>query len=278
MTYPQTWNPWSPGPLSNDCISSNAPAGGGGCGFFAQSGPTSGLTPPDGLPHVYSPAAKHVDQISTNHKKIDPNIDLVASDNCILFIASFEALGFICPDGVIRAYQDTKKKWTVGIGEHSGRDQNSTFASEKEALASFKQRVRGEFSKKVRDNLKEARVLRRLKQYEFDALVDAAYQHGNCLKIAFYIAHNNKITLEMFKKITPGEFEDRRSFEFSLFSGDTITVHGYSRFYRLDNTNGGYHKIGGKSGYRIESSQENYELSYINYNLWIWDSPALISA
>jgi GH24 family phage-related lysozyme (muramidase) len=216
----------------------------------------------------------------------DPNALMVASDNCARFVASFEAMGFVCPDGKVRAYQDGgcgKGNWTVGVGEFNGRDQNSVFDTESAAWDSFVARLKGEYSKIVRSNLKTKNVKTALKQCEFDALVDLTYNHGNCLTIAGLIAAGTALDATSFVNCTAASFADRRTSEYDLYSGTTVTVTGYRRYLRVDNTNGGYCPIEEKEdpkadkktdkkvdpkhakkkrGYTVENSTESYVLTY----------------
>ena len=199
-----------------------------------------------------------------NTDTVEPNQGKVASDNAALFIASFEAMGFICPDGKVRAYQDggcAKGNWTIGIGEMSGRDKDSTFDSEADAYASFVNKVQNDYTNRVRSALKKQGVKRELTQYEFDALVDLAYQKGNCQALAKLIADGGEITDSDFTSQTDG-FADRRLAEYNLFSGKPVTVNGYTKFLRLDNTNGGYCPIDGKKGFNRVPSTERHALTY----------------
>lgn len=196
--------------------------------------------------------------------KGDPNEAMVASDNAATFIASFEAMGFICSDLKVRAYQDggcDKGNWTIGIGEMTGKDKDSVFASETEAYSSFVDKVKGEYTKRVRRALKSAGVKRQLAQYEFDALVDLAYQKGNCQALAKLIAAGKVLTEANFTSQTD-EYADRRSAEYNLFSGTQVSVKGYAKFMRLDNTNGGYCPIKGKPGYKRVNSDKQFTLTY----------------
>lgn len=190
---------------------------------------------------------------------------MVASENAVRFTASFEAIGFICPDGKLRAYQDRGCKrgfWTVGIGEMTGRGKDSSFSSEAEAYTSFAGKIKGEYSERVRQALKRAGVRRLLSQNEFDALVDLAYQKGNCKKLAEKIAHGDNLTEADFVAQTGPEHQQRRKAEFALFSGRAVTVKGPTRYLRFDNTNGGYCPENGKPGFGTERSGATYELTY----------------
>ncbi len=205
-----------------------------------------------------------VSNLPNGDAKRDPNADMLASDNAATFVASFEAMGFICPDQKVRAYQDGgcgKGNWTIGIGEMSGRDKDSVFASEDEAYTSFVDKVKGEYTQRVRRALKNAGVKRQLAQYEFDALVDLAYQKGNCQALAGLIAANKTLKETDFTSQTDG-YADRRSAEYNLFSGTQVTVKGYAKFLRLDNTNGGYCPIKGKPGYKRVNSDKQITLTY----------------
>ena len=216
----------------------------------------------------------------------DPNALMVASDNCARFVASFEAMGFVCPDGKVRAYQDGgcgKGNWTIGVGEFNGRDKDSVFDTESAAWDSFVSRLKGEYTKIVRSNLKSKKVTTTLKQCEFDALVDLTYNHGNCLTIAGLIAAGKTIDSTSFVNCTAASFADRRTSEYDLYSGASVTVKGYRRYLRVDNTNGGYCHLEDKEepkadkkadakvdkkpakkkpGYTVENSTESYVLTY----------------
>ena len=176
-------------------------------------------------------------------KRVDYNKDMKASENGLRFTAHFEALAMICPDGKIRAYQDGgcgKGVWTVGIGEAatSGTiDANTVIETEIEAWNRFANKMKGSYTAITRSNLKEQGVKRKLEQYEFDALVDFTYNVGNCVSIAKEIAEETNMTESVF--LIKGQ-TDRRKSEFKLFSGETVVVAGYKKFYRKDNTNGGY--------------------------------------
>ena len=156
------------------------------------------------------------------------NEAMVASDNAALFIASFEAMGFICPDLKVRAYQDggcNKGNWTVGIGEMSGKSKDSVFETEEKAYKSFVEKVKGDYTTRVRQALKNAGVKRQLRQYEFDALVDLAYQKGNCIALAKSIAAKDAVTEKDFTTQTDGH-EARRTAEYNLYSGKQVVVKG----------------------------------------------------
>jgi GH24 family phage-related lysozyme (muramidase) len=171
------------------------------------------------------------------------------------FIAGFEAMGFICPDGVIRAY-DLKMcscgggknnlckkgvpEWTVGIGEHSGKTADSTFASEDEAKASFINNCLTVYTKRVTSSLNKNGVSRQLSQNEFDALVDLAYQHGNCNGIAKIIANGQTPTQYDWESQTGSSDISRRDRDYALFSGQSVTIRGYSKYFGKDNNNQGY--------------------------------------
>jgi GH24 family phage-related lysozyme (muramidase) len=278
MENDQKWNPYYNW-LTGEWVHPDAPDGGTGCGFSRLPGPRRDNCLPPGIPYPDSPAARSMSLFGQWQGLATDNEDLVASENCILFIASFEALGFICPDGKVRAYQDGgcgNGNWTIGVGEFTGRDQNSIFNSEDEAYKNFVNKVKGEYSKRTRSSLRNMKVTRRLTQFEFDALVDMTYNHGNCQTVAALIANNKKITSEDFKNVTPNDLVSRRVSEFNLYSGENITVTGYKKYLRLDNTNGGYcdikiqpgglesnpHTPGNKAGFKVENSAKTYVLKY----------------
>jgi uncharacterized Zn-binding protein involved in type VI secretion/GH24 family phage-related lysozyme (muramidase) len=196
----------------------------------------------------------------------DPNQNMVASDNAARFTASFEAIGFVAPDGTVRAYQDrgcNKGFWTVGLGEMSGKTKDSTFSTEEEAYNSFVKKIKGEYSQRVKQTLKAAHVKRNLAQYEFDALVDLAYQKGNCKKIVQKIAGGSDLKEADFVAQTGIEHKNRRVAEYNLFSGKNVDVSGHSRYLRMDNTNGGYCPLkNGKKGFKIEQSNKVFTLKY----------------
>jgi GH24 family phage-related lysozyme (muramidase) len=228
-----------------------------------------GLVPPQpppkarkfvGPPAPYGPPAPSAPAANT-----EPNAGMTASDNAALFIASFEAMAFICPDGKVRAYQDGgcgKGNWTVGVGEMSGRDKDSVFDSVDAAYESFVSKVKGEYSQRVTRALRVKEVTRKLQQYEFDALVDLAYQKGNCLALAELIADGAEIRESDFVGQTSEGHAHRRKREYALFSGQSVTVMGYTEFHRLDNTNGGYCPIAGKAGYTKVKSTTEHVLTY----------------
>ncbi|GAB3709569.1 hypothetical protein GCM10027592_45800 [Spirosoma flavus] len=208
------------------------------------------------------------------------NADLVPSQDGLNFLKSHEAIGFICPDGKIRAYQDGgcgKGNWTVGIGEFTGKNKDSEFTSEEEAVDSFEDKAKGEYSNRVKSSLARNGVNRRVTQQEFDALVSLAYNHGNCDAITKKMAKNELITEDDFVNTTHKshpDLDERRRQEYKLFNNQSFSVSGMKKFKRKDNTNGGYCPLKDENGniktddkgkvirgYTIENSDEIYEIN-----------------
>jgi GH24 family phage-related lysozyme (muramidase) len=178
-------------------------------------------------------------------KKVNYNKDMIFSDNGLKFTSYFETLAMICTDNKIRAYQDNEKVcgegvWTVGFGEaETGGEitKDTVIENETEAWNRFVTNIKGRYSRTTRANLRDQGVKRNLMQYEFDALVDYTYNAGNCTQIAKKIAENADIGESDFGKY---KNKNRKKLAFELFSGETITIKGYAKRYRKDNTNAGY--------------------------------------
>lgn len=177
--------------------------------------------------------------------KINYNFDMKLSDNGMKVLAHSEALAMICPDGKIRAYLDKvdSGNWTIGYGEMTGITPDTTIESKEEAMQRFKNRISKEFEPQVRRELFSAGVKRKLKQYEFDALVDISYNAWRILKIAERIADEETLTEQHFiSHINKGNLTSRRKKAYLLFTNQIKSINGPTEFYRKDNTNEGYKK------------------------------------
>jgi len=185
-------------------------------------------------------------QPKLNVKKINYNLDMKLSDNGIHIILHSEALAMICPDGKIRAYLDKidHGNWTIGYGEMTGITPETIINNKEEALQRFKNRISNEFERQVKNELFSVGVKRKLKQYEFDSLVDVSYNAWRINTIAAKIADEETITEQVFiSHRNSGNLTSRRKRSYSLFINKITSIEGPTEFYRKDNTNGGYKKI-----------------------------------
>lgn len=161
------------------------------------------------------------------------------------FIMGFEALGCVCPDGKIRAYNLKAKsggaEWTIGFGIHSGTKPSSMYNSVTEAKNHFYSVAAGAYTERAVRALKNFDINPdSLTQYQFDALCDVAYQHGNCTALARKIKQNGgKLTEQDFIDVTPSH-AGRRKKDYTLWSGQSVKIAAYTTYYNKTNSSNGY--------------------------------------
>lgn len=184
-----------------------------------------------------------------------PNDNMKVSKIGADLIKGFEALAFLCPDGKIRSYNakgcnKSPEEWTIGFGLHSGTTATSIYNNEQEAIDHYYKRVQT-YGSRVIDALKKFNVQKKLKQNEFDALVDVAYHKGNCYDLASKLSKNGGLTESDFINTTSAGHAGRRSKDYKLWKGESVNVGTYGIYVNKENDNQGWchytKKEGGKS-------------------------------